>query len=402
MRNFSIRSTKWLNRGHELDYMASIIMRPYNEIFLVGTAGEIRSFYRRIGKILDAKGMLRGIVRTESANPIEDGDVDIPIINDGDIPKSINTVIICASYSRAEYESVRQLFEGYGFEENRQFFQGEVFASVYEVYALDKICIDRVEIFVTSYCPLKCEKCIAYIPYFKSYEHTPLDDLKRDADCLLSKVDYIYKYKVLGGDGLVYPDLKEYIEYVCNNYRYKIGSIRIGTNGTIIPTDDLLDVCREHDVMLDVSDYRCTIGERSKIEEIVDKCNYKGVAVDVKRTGEQWLDMGFPRKLPGEKNDESLRKHYSLCAMFCRDFDDGKLYHCCSNFAAVKAGLFPADENDYFDFKKPFTKKELLEYELGFCYKGHTTFCEVCRGCSDEVNPFHTQVAKQIVQKDIG
>ncbi len=58
--------------------------------------------------------------------------------------------------------------------------------------------------------------------------------------------------------------------------------------------------------------------------------------------------------------------------------------------------MFPIDENDYFDFKKEFSKKELLEYELGFSKLGHTTFCAVCRGCSDEVNPFHVEVAQQI------
>ncbi len=394
MRNFSIRSTKWLNRGHELDYMAALIMRPDNEVFVVGTQKEICSFYGRVGNILARQGLIKGIVRTESTDSIEG--IEAPIVNDGDIPKGINTIIICTSFDRTEYESVRQLFEGYGFEENRQFFQGEVFTAVYEVYALDRICIDRIEVFVTSHCPLKCEKCIAYIPYFKSYEHTPLEELIQDADLLFAKVDYVFKYKVLGGDGLVYPRMKEYIEYVCGHYSDKIGSIRIGTNGTIVPGDELLDTCREFGVLLDVSDYRCTIKDRSKLDQIVDKCNRFGVGVDVKRTGEQWLDMGFPKKLPGEKDEEHLRKHYNMCAMFCRDFDAGRLYHCCSNFAAVKAGLFPESENDFFDFKSEFSKKELLEYELGFCNLGHTTFCEVCRGCSDEVNPFHTQVAKQV------
>ena len=396
MRNFSIRSTKWLNRGHELDYMSSLIMRPCNEMYIVGTEAEIRAFYNRIGKILAKEGRIKGMIRTDAIESVEG--IDIPIVNDGDISKGINTIIICAAFSRTGYESARQLFEGYGLEENRQFFQGEVFSMVYEVYALDKISIDRVEIFVTSHCPLKCEKCIAYIPYFREYEHTPLERLKKDADLLFSKVDYIYKYKVLGGDGLVYPQLKDYIEYIGKNYGDKIGSIRIGTNGTIIPDDELLDICKMYNVRMDVSDYRCTIGERSKLEEIIDKCGKFGVDVDVKRTGEQWLDMGFPKKLPGKKDEEHLRAHYNKCAMFCRDFDDGKLYHCCSNFAAVKAGLYPENKNDYFDFQTDFTKKELMEYEIGYCDLGHTSFCRVCRGCSDEVNPFHTQVAKQVSQ----
>lgn len=394
MRNFSIKSTKWLNRGHEMDYMASLILRPENEIYIVGTEFEIKMFYNRVGSILVEKNLIKGLIRTDAVDCIEN--INIPIVSDSDISKGINTIVVCVAFSRVEYESTRQLFEGYGFEENRQFFQGEIFSMIYEVYALDRICIDRVEIFATSYCPLKCEKCIAYIPYFRKYEHTPLENLIDDADLLFSKVDYINKYKVLGGDGLAYPRMKEYIGYVGEKYGDRIGSIRIGTNGTIVPHDDLLMICKQYNVKMDVSDYRCTIDKQSKLEEIIDKCNVFGVCVDVKRTGEQWLDMGFPKRIPGRRSEDQLRRHYSKCAMFCRDFDNGKLYHCCSNFAAVKAGLYPENKNDYFDFHREFSKKELLEYEIGYCDMGYTSFCRVCRGCSDEVNPFHTQVAKQV------
>lgn len=394
MRNYSIKNTKWLNRGHELDYIASLLTREDNAFYLVGSAKEIKNFYDRIGKELDQKGLVKGVVLTESIANIEG--ISIPIVNDGDIPKDIRTIIICTSFDRSKYESVRQLFHGYGFEENRQFFQGEIFTMVYEVYVKDRISIDRIEVFVTSACPLKCEKCIAYIPYFKEYKHTNVEALKKDADLLFSKVDFVYKFKILGGDGLAYPHLEEYIDYVCKCYRHKIGSVRIGTNGTIIPSERILEVCKKYNVILDVSDYRVTIGKRSKLEEIKNICADNGVMVDVKRTGEQWLDMGFPKKLPGEKDEEQTRNHFHKCAMFCRDFDNGKLYFCCSNFAATKAGIFPQDENDYFDFNKPFSKKELLEYELGYSNLGHTTFCKVCRGCSDEVNPFHTEVAKQV------
>ncbi len=394
MRNYSILNTKWLNRGHELDYIASLAVRPDNEFYLIGSEREIRSFLDRIGKELNENNMIKGIVLTEEKNDIYG--VDIPIMQDTDIPKKINTIVICTSFERSKYEAVRQLFREYGFEENKQFFQAEVFAMVYEVYVLDKICIDRIEIFMTSYCSLNCEKCIAYIPFFKKHENAPVENLKADADILFSKVDYVHKFKILGGEGFMYPYLIEYMDYIGSNYRDKIGSFRLGSNGTILPKKEVLESCRRNNVMVDISDYTCTIGYKSKLDEVSRICVDNGIAVDVKRTGEQWLDMGFPNNKPGKKDEEQLRNHFSKCAMFCRNFSDGKLFFCCSNFAATKAGLFPKNENDYFDFRKDFTKQELLEYELGYSYLGHTTFCAVCRGCSDEVNPFHVEVAKQI------
>ncbi|MCX4377815.1 MAG: hypothetical protein OSJ61_16810 [Lachnospiraceae bacterium] len=52
------------------------------------------------------------------------------------------------------------------------------------------------------------------------------------------------------------------------------------------------------------------------------------------------------------------------------------------------------DENDHFDFNK--FNKELMEYELGYGRLGHSTFCGVCRGCSEETNDMHIPVVRQI------
>jgi len=61
----------------------------------------------------------------------------------------------------------------------------------------------------------------------------------------------------------------------------------------------------------------------------------------------------------------------------------------------VQAGLFPADDNDYLDFRRELSKTEILEFEVGFSPLGHTTFCGVCRGCSLEANPLQVPVARQ-------
>lgn len=105
---------------------------------------------------------------------------------------------------------------------------------------------------------------------------------------------------------------------------------------------------------------------------------------------------GFPMRENVKNDDKELHEHFYKCAMFCRDFYDGKLFFCCSNFAAVRAGLFPANENDYLDFSQEFDKKVLLEYELGYSKLGYTTFCKECNGCSEEVNQRHVPVAEQL------
>lgn len=282
-----------------------------------------------------------------------------------------------------------------GFEENINLFQGEVFSKLYDVYVRNEIRLDRVEIFLTSCCTLNCEKCISYIPYFAKPKITSLQQLKDDVDLLFSKVDYVYKIKLLGGEGFLYPYLIEYVDYLYDKYKNKIGSIRIGTNGTVFPGQAILEMCERNHVTVDISDYTQAVPNICMLDDVKKICEEHGVTVDVKRTGEQWLDMGFPNNLPDKKNEEKLREHFHKCAMFCRQFSNGKYYFCCSNFAAVCAGLFPDDDNNYFDFTQNFTKRELLEFELGYSKLGHTTFCNVCMGCSEEVNQCHVPIAKQ-------
>ncbi len=394
MRNYSIHNTVLKKRGHELDEMAQLMLCEQNEYVVIGFQEEISAFYERTGKYLKAVKPL--VLNGQEHSELLD---EIALLRNS-LPVNEHTCIICTARERTIYEAVRNIdwWKDSGRRnEKSMFFQGELFSMIYEVYKKDEIKLDRVEIFLTSHCTLNCEKCIAYIPYFREKACTPLEQLKRDADILFHKVDYVYKLKLLGGEGLAYPHLIEYIDYLYDNYSDKIavGGIRIGTNGTIFPGREILEMCKRNHVVLDISDYSAAVPEKCKIKEITALCEKNGVDVEIKRTGEQWLDLGFPNNIPEKKSEEQLREHFFNCAMFCRQFGNGRLYFCCSNYAAVRAGLFPENENDYFDFTSTFTKKELLEYEIGYSGLGHTTFCNVCRGCSEEANPCKVAVARQ-------
>lgn len=400
MRNYSIRKTIKNNAGHELDKYADFMLRKQNHFYVIGSENEFNSFYNRTGRFLkEDEYCLLGFLNKDVQKQSRGGDsvfLDVPIVEEAIIYADKQAVIICIARERKEYENLKNIFEEKGFIENQTFFQGEIFSMIYDVYVRDIIRIDRVEVFLTSCCTLNCEKCISYIPYFKNTHHTSLEQLKSDADILFKNVDYIYKLKLLGGEGFLYPHLIEYIDYVYDNYGGKIGTIRIGTNGTIFPKTEIMEMCKRNHVTIDISDYRIAVPDKCKLEEVKNYCLENGVAVDIKRTGEQWLDMGFPDNIPEFEGEEQIKVHFQKCAMFCRQFAKGKLYFCCSNFAAVAAGLFPDNDNDYFDFNRQFSKKELLEFELGYSTLGHTTFCGVCGGCSEEANSCRVEVAKQV------
>lgn len=377
MRNYSIHNTVWKNKGHELDALAEKMLNADMKWILVGNQNEKDEFQRRTNCELN-------VLDEEVLEDIED------------IGKITDIGIICVNKDRVLYEKTREEWTRAGIKENDRFFQGEVFQMVFDVYKHRQIRIDRIEIFMTSNCTLNCEKCVAYIPYFKHRVVTPFETLKQDIDLLFGKVDYVFKLKLLGGECFLHPDLIAYVDYIYSNYHEQIGSIRIGTNGTIMPSDEIVSMCKRNEVIVDISDYSRAVPKLNKLEAVKKKMLNSGVMVDIKRTGEQWLDMGFPDSRSKIEDEDELKLHFEKCAMFCRQFADGKLFYCCSNCAAVKAGLYELNENDYFDFKEDFTAKELLEYELGYSSLGHTSFCSVCQGGSDEANSHHVEVARQV------
>lgn len=389
MRNFSIKNTVWQNPGHELDEMAQYVLDEKKKILLLGKAYEIERFLDNNRAV-----PIHGVITEDKWDRADIKSMQLDELFQG----REEYLCVCVARDRSEYDRIKDRVTRFNpeFTENRNFFQGEVFQAVYYVYKKNEIRIDRIEIFLTPCCTLNCEKCIAFIPYFKDRKPTSLKMLMQDADLLFSRVDYVFKLKLLGGEGFLYPHLEEYIDYLYDQYGEKIGEVRIGTNGTIFPSPAIKDCCRRHNVIVDISDYTAAVPERCKLSEMIAILKREGIRYDVKRVGEQWLDMGFPNQVPEAKSEDELRMHFQKCAMFCREFYDGKFYFCCSNFAAARTGLFPENENDFFDFKRDFSKKELLEYELGYSRMGHTTFCSMCFGCSEEANPRHVEVARQM------
>lgn len=389
MRNYCIQNTKWQNSGSELDEIVNNIKKS-EKIILYGDKKGVDEYLSE--NITKTQFLVEGGICYSDGTQSSASKLDV--IETKEVP--MNAVIICVERERKKYIQAKELFEQMGYKENETFFQGEVINKILDLYENSRLVVDRIEIFLTSYCTLNCEKCIAYIPYFKKKFHTPLELLKKDLDILFAGgIDYINKLKLLGGEVFLYPDLTEYLEYLFKNYSDKFKEVRVGTNGTIFPKDDILMVLKKYDVIVDISDYTKAVPDRCRLEEVAEYLKNAGIRYDIKRTGEHWLDMGFPEFTRVGENEEQIEEHFHKCAMFCRNFYDGKLWFCCSNFAAVQSGLFPPNENDYFDLQKEYSKKELLEYEIGYSKLGYTTFCEVCQGCSDEANHHFVEPAKQ-------
>ena len=114
-----------------------------------------------------------------------------------------------------------------------------------DFYENNIIKIPQLEFNITTKCSLKCKDCCALIPDFNQQGHIDLSfqDFKNQLD-KITEIASIRHLIILGGEPLLNKDLPEIINYAAKNS--SIDLIRITTNGTIVPSKELLDVINQN------------------------------------------------------------------------------------------------------------------------------------------------------------
>lgn len=190
-----------------------------------------------------------------------------------------------------------------------------------------------LEIFVTTHCNLKCKYCSNLIPNIHSKQHIDFDKIKKSVEMLLSKIDYLYRVKIHGGEVLLHPQLCDIIDFF--NGLSKIQSIRITTNGTIMPTDEILQRIANSKIVVQVSDYNLS---NSKAIELIEKFKTFGVRYMYLKD-QEWFDMGDCRCREANRNNECTIKR-------CTAFYNGKIYVCSRAAIMAQQGDIPDEGID--------------------------------------------------------
>ncbi len=204
-----------------------------------------------------------------------------------------------------------------------------------------------MDLLITERCTLNCRYCCALIPEYINPQNYNAEEIVKGLDNLLESGCYLGTLSLIGGEPLLNQNA------ICDILRHfkdneHILTFQIITNGTIMPSDELLEIMRDVKRSYVIfSNY----GDLSrKMEDASAKFQEYGIQVAIEEDDDisadannLWLDYGTVENYC--HSPESLQKMFDRCldAKFCFSILKNKLYICNRIAHGVNLGLIPAE-----------------------------------------------------------
>jgi organic radical activating enzyme len=411
---------KWVNKGHEFDALGAVFQKN-NKLFLVGTAEDNEALCGKLdflGIAIETSPLLKGrksklselfYLLLSLLPSMPSGRISrITRRGGSESDKGGKTVIInhpnkfYAGYVLGQFTMTGKYIKNENVFLVNDFM--EKYLSVFAIYVCGKVYLYNIGIIVTTLCNLNCKYCLNFTPYNRNMKHRPLDELKNELDILFPCVDRLANLSISGGETMLYPNVEDLLQYISDRYRNKIDNIGIGTNGTIIPSDELCMTLRKSKVTVYADNYSKSI---PRLKTLYKKFIERMTKYDIEH--KQIYIKQFYKTFPPLKNyslydDRHLSDRFDKCIqVHYQDQKNGCIAACCYAAYAREAGLIDESKDDYYDINNfPHSmqsKKELVEFRLGFTNKGYVEFCKFCNGFPTINSYISKNGAEQVIGK---
>lgn len=257
-------------------------------------------------------------------------------------------------------------------------------------------CVYQVDMTITTKCTLNCRHCNLFIPYHNKHINFSFDELKRNIDLFFQRIDFVTHFGLIGGETFLSPYLEDCITYLGEHYRNQIGRIATITNGTVMPSESLLQTIKKYKVYLPISDYTKAVPYEAKIELLTTKLQKMDVEYYLNQSL-VWTDFGFP-DYPVQRNEVQLEEHLKRCKPNWSGLQNGRFYYCNVSCCAELSGRFKLQPADYIDLETIDPTDKVACRKIVELSRGTSSFCKICGGCgADNTNyvPIGVQMGKE-------
>lgn len=309
---------------------------------------------------------------------------------------------IIVTTSQYYYQTIKVQLNAEGLVENVDYVMYQQFVTEWYYKYKNRINVLKTDISLTTRCTLNCENCMQFLPYWKPerIKENSLDEIKENLDIYFKSVDYVLDFDIVGGEPFLYSKINEFIRFIGEHYRDRVGYIGFITNGMIVPKEETLKLLHKYSMDVSISDYSENIEYRHQIPQIIEELEeYKIDYMWNKNI--DWFDFGFPGNKYNYEGEAAV-SHMQCCNSIEHILDDKKLFYCGLEWSAQKGGLFPIEEKAYIDLEKMadgvIERKAILEMIMANIEGGCLEFCKVCGGFGID-NDNKVETAKQMARR---
>lgn len=239
--------------------------------------------------------------------------------------------------------------------------------------------LDYVEIFITSKCNLQCRDCSVLIPYLDKMQDFKIQDAIQDLSVFLNSIDYVYKVGILGGEAMLHKDFLKMLQFAYG--QKKIGSVRVVTNGTFIPGEEILEALSSTPkIYVNISEYTNEGNEKRKqLMNVFDNRKIKYILYE----NQSWSDLGSPIA-PKTDDAKVLRRRFKRCWMTrCNGIIEGRLYLCGRSAFLPRVHKTIDYETDYLDLRSIVNESDGRTKLKKTLKKKVLKTCAYCNGTFD-------------------
>ena len=377
---------KWKNKGHELDKHAEYLVKMFEEkqekIYVFGaglwggTIAPVFEWYQCFGGYID-----------NNTQKQSDGVNGRKVISFQTYINSSKNGIIVVAADAKNIPAIKGQLEAEGLKKGVDFWVYQEFMQtvfpVISYYKYHILYTEIAQISLTERCTLRCRDC-AHGCFAVDPKSSDMDlaVAKQSADSFFSVVDRINEFVLIGGEPFLYSGLAEMIAYAGEKYRDKMMIYSITTNGTIIPDENILDLCRKYEVTIRISNYSGTLVRLKERYALLTKClDEHHIMYTISEPDQQWMDYGF-RSVDRGGDENELTEVFDRCKTPCREIRGSKYYYCVMARSVSDNLGFGVGKDDYLELANlgENGKKVFLEFDMGYSQKGYLDMCNFCHG----------------------
>ncbi|MCI8650075.1 MAG: radical SAM protein [Anaerotruncus sp.] len=263
----------------------------------------------------------------------------------------------------------------------------------------------NISVLITSKCTLNCEYCSVGVPYHTAGKHIPMSEVLEQVQEILALYTAaeipIKHLDLLGGEPLLHPELTELIKAIYP-YRAIFHELRILTNGTILPSEELLQTLKslknEMAFQMIVADYGKFSPKNAEICRLLEQYGIL-YRVDCYNGDNQYWDGWVSYGQDGILQDTAAQR-FRECAFYhsgTAEVFDGLLFPCVRALALHTTNRIMLPETEYINLqeKRSVNRLKLLSY---FTQEQPYSVCAGCSGLCARARRY--PAAKQLTREE--